>query len=69
MARLPRPGYRRHPGDALRVALGGAVLALTTVAIHRNFVGDRRRPCSGSSTSWPFPTGPGRGCGWSCSWG
>ena len=41
MAWLPRPGYTRHPGDALRVVLGGAVLALTTVAIHRDFVGDR----------------------------
>ena len=41
MAWLPRPGYTRHPGDALRVVLGGAVLAVTTVAIHRDFVGDR----------------------------
>jgi glycosyltransferase 2 family protein len=41
MAWLPRPGYTRHPGDALRVVLGGAVLALTTMAIHRDFVGDR----------------------------
>jgi glycosyltransferase 2 family protein len=42
MARLaPRPGYTRHPGDAVRVILGAAVLAVTTTAIHRNFVGDR----------------------------
>jgi membrane-associated phospholipid phosphatase/predicted Ser/Thr protein kinase len=41
MAWLPRPGYSRHPGDAVRVVLGAAVLALTTLAIHRNFVGDR----------------------------
>ena len=41
MAWLPRPGYTRHPGDALRVVLGGAVLALTTTAIHRDFIGDR----------------------------
>ena len=41
MAWLPRPGYTRHPGDALRVVLGGAVLALTTTAIHKDFVGDR----------------------------
>jgi membrane-associated phospholipid phosphatase/predicted Ser/Thr protein kinase len=41
MAWLPRPGYTRHPGDAVRVVLGGAVLALTTTAIHKNFVGDR----------------------------
>jgi glycosyltransferase 2 family protein len=41
MAWLPRPGYSRHPGDAVRVALGGAVLALTTAAIHKDFVGDR----------------------------
>ena len=41
MAWLPRPGYTRHPGDALRVVLGGAVLAVTTTAIHRDFVGDR----------------------------
>ena len=41
MAWLPRPGYTRHPGDALRVVLGGAVLAVTTMAIHRDFVGDR----------------------------
>ena len=41
MAWLPRPGYTRHPGDALRVVLGGAVLALTTMAIHRDVIGDR----------------------------
>ena len=41
MAWLPRPGYTRHPGDAVRVVLGTAVLALTTTAIHKNFVGDR----------------------------
>ncbi|HET9560397.1 MAG TPA: phosphatase PAP2 family protein [Actinomycetota bacterium] len=41
MAWLPRPGYTRHPGDALRVVLGGAVLALTTTAIHKDFIGDR----------------------------
>jgi glycosyltransferase 2 family protein len=41
MAWLPRPGYARHPGDAVRVVLGGAVLALTTTAIHKDVVGDR----------------------------
>ena len=41
MAWLPRPGYTRHPGDAVRVVLGTAVLALTTTAIHKNFIGDR----------------------------
>jgi glycosyltransferase 2 family protein len=41
MAWLPRPGYTRHPGDAVRVVLGAAVLAVTTTAIHRNFIGDR----------------------------
>jgi glycosyltransferase 2 family protein len=41
MAWLPRPGYTRHPGDAVRVVLGGAVLALTTTAIHKDFIGDR----------------------------
>ena len=41
MAWLPRPGYSRHPGDALRVVLGTAVLALTTTAIHRDVIGDR----------------------------
>jgi membrane-associated phospholipid phosphatase/predicted Ser/Thr protein kinase len=41
MAWLPRPGYTRHPGDAVRVVLGSAVLALTTIAIHKDFVGDR----------------------------
>ncbi len=41
MAWLPRPGYTRHPGDALRVVLGSAVLALTTTAIHKDFIGDR----------------------------
>jgi undecaprenyl-diphosphatase len=41
MAWLPRPGYTRHPGDAVRVVLGSAVLALTTVAIHKDFIGDR----------------------------
>jgi membrane-associated phospholipid phosphatase/predicted Ser/Thr protein kinase len=41
MAWLPRPGYSRNPADAIRVVLGGAVLAVTTTAIHRNFVGDR----------------------------
>jgi glycosyltransferase 2 family protein len=41
MAWLPRPGYTRHPSDAVRVVLGSAVLAVTTVAIHRDFVGDR----------------------------
>ena len=41
MGWLPRPGYTRHPGDAVRVVLGGGVLALTTIAIHRDIVGDR----------------------------
>ena len=41
MAWLPRPGYSRHPGDALRVVLGTAVLALTTTAIHKDVIGDR----------------------------
>jgi undecaprenyl-diphosphatase len=41
MAWLPRPGYSRHPGDAVRVVLGTGVLALTTTAIHKDFVGDR----------------------------
>jgi membrane-associated phospholipid phosphatase/predicted Ser/Thr protein kinase len=41
MAWLPRPGYTRHPSDAVRVVLGGAVLALTTLAIHKDFIGDR----------------------------
>jgi glycosyltransferase 2 family protein len=41
MAWLPRPGSTRHPGDAVRVVLGGAVLALTTTAIHKDFIGDR----------------------------
>ena len=41
MAWLPRPGYTRHPGDAVRVVLGAAVLALTTTAIHKDFIGDR----------------------------
>jgi membrane-associated phospholipid phosphatase/predicted Ser/Thr protein kinase len=41
MAWLPRPGYTRHPSDAVRVVLGSAVLALTTLAIHRDFIGDR----------------------------
>ncbi|HXP13801.1 MAG TPA: phosphatase PAP2 family protein, partial [Actinomycetes bacterium] len=41
MAWLPRPGYTRHPGDAVRAVLGGAVLALTTTAIHKDFIGDR----------------------------
>jgi undecaprenyl-diphosphatase len=41
MAWLPRPGYTRHPSDAVRVVLGSAVLALTTLAIHKDFIGDR----------------------------
>jgi glycosyltransferase 2 family protein len=41
MARLPQPGYSRHPGDAVRVVLGAAILAVTTTAIHKNFIGDR----------------------------
>jgi glycosyltransferase 2 family protein len=41
MAWLPRPGYTRHPSDAVRVVLGGAILALTTLAIHKDFIGDR----------------------------
>ncbi|HEV2870528.1 MAG TPA: phosphatase PAP2 family protein [Actinomycetota bacterium] len=41
MAWLPRPGYTRHPGDAVRVLLGTAVLAVTTTAIHKDFIGDR----------------------------
>ena len=41
MAWLPRPGYTRHPGDAVRVVLGSAVLALTTTAIHKDCIGDR----------------------------
>jgi glycosyltransferase 2 family protein len=41
MAWLPRPGYSRHPGDAVRVVLGAAILALTTTAIHKDFIGDR----------------------------
>jgi membrane-associated phospholipid phosphatase/predicted Ser/Thr protein kinase len=41
MAWLPRPGYSRNPADAVRVVLGSAILAVTTTAIHRNFIGDR----------------------------
>jgi glycosyltransferase 2 family protein len=41
MAWLPRPGYSRHPSDLVRVALGSAVLAATTTAIHKDFIGDR----------------------------
>jgi membrane-associated phospholipid phosphatase len=41
MAWLPRPGYSRHPSDLVRVALGAAVLAMTTTAIHKDFIGDR----------------------------
>jgi glycosyltransferase 2 family protein len=41
MAWLPRPGYTRHPGDAVRVVLGVAVLTVTTTAIHKDFIGDR----------------------------
>jgi glycosyltransferase 2 family protein len=41
MAWLPRPGYSRHPSDLVRVGLGTAVLAATTTAIHKDFVGDR----------------------------
>jgi len=41
MAWLPRPGYSRHPSDAIRVVLGSAILAVTTLAIHKNFIGDR----------------------------
>ena len=41
MAWLPRPGYSRHPGDAVRVVLGAAILAVTTTAIHKDFIGDR----------------------------
>ena len=41
MAWLPRPGYSRHPSDLVRVGLGAAVLAMTTTAIHKDFIGDR----------------------------
>jgi membrane-associated phospholipid phosphatase/predicted Ser/Thr protein kinase len=41
MAWLPRPGNSRNPADAVRVVLGGAVLAMTTTAIHKDFIGDR----------------------------
>jgi membrane-associated phospholipid phosphatase/tRNA A-37 threonylcarbamoyl transferase component Bud32 len=41
MAWLPRPGYSRHPSDLVRVVLGTAVLAVTTTAIHKEFIGDR----------------------------
>jgi undecaprenyl-diphosphatase len=41
MAWLPRPGYSRHPSDLVRVGVGTAVLAVTTTAIHKEFVGDR----------------------------
>jgi glycosyltransferase 2 family protein len=41
MAWLPRPGSTRHPSDAVRVVLGSAILTLTTLAIHKDFIGDR----------------------------
>ena len=41
MAWLPRPGYSRHPSDLVRVGLGAVVLAMTTTAIHKDFIGDR----------------------------
>ena len=69
MAWLPRPGYTRHPGDAVRVVLGSAVLAVTTVAIHKNFVGDREAALFEVVNELSCPAGPGPGCGWSCSWG
>src|SRR6266508_6545038 len=36
-----REGYARHPGDVLRVALGGLVLGLTLLAVHEHRVGTR----------------------------
>jgi membrane-associated phospholipid phosphatase/tRNA A-37 threonylcarbamoyl transferase component Bud32 len=41
MAWLPRPGYSRHPSDLVRVGLGTVILAMTTTAIHKDFIGDR----------------------------
>ena len=41
MAWLPRPGYSRHPSDLVRVVLGAGILAMTTTAIHKDFIGDR----------------------------
>ena len=41
MAWLPRPGYSRHPSDLVRVGLGAVILAMTTTAIHKDFIGDR----------------------------
>jgi uncharacterized protein (TIRG00374 family) len=34
-------GYARHPGDALRLVLGVAVLLLTTAAVHVDYLGSR----------------------------
>ena len=59
MAWLPRPGYTRHPGDALRVVLGGAVLAVTTTAIHRDFVGDREAALFRVVNELSLPWSPG----------
>jgi membrane-associated phospholipid phosphatase/tRNA A-37 threonylcarbamoyl transferase component Bud32 len=60
MAWLPRPGYSRHPSDLVRVALGAAILAMTTTAIHKDFIGDREaalfrvvNELAGPGWTWP----------------
>jgi glycosyltransferase 2 family protein len=39
--RLPRPGFARHPGDALRVTLGLLLLAAASLGIHKQRIGTR----------------------------
>jgi glycosyltransferase 2 family protein len=39
--RLPRPGFARHPGDALRVILGLLILAASSLSIHKQRIGTR----------------------------
>ena len=39
--RLLTAGYARHPGDVLRLVLGGLVVLLTSLAIHKDSLGTR----------------------------
>ena len=69
MAWLPRPATPATPATPSGRPGHAAVLAVTTVAIHKDFIGDREAALFRVVNELSLPGWTWPGCGWSCSWG